>query len=546
MSNSRNLADLLDANGDVKATSLDNTSLGGLTDATTTATSNLGLGTGAVDAITTGDYNVGVGDNALTANTTGGKNTASGYQSLYSNTTGYYNTANGYQALYSNTTASSNTAVGYASLVANTTGGKNVAVGSSALYLNTTGANNTASGWNALYANTTGANNTATGYEALKSGQSYTAGTFTVGVTFVIAVVGTTDFTLIGASANTVGISFVSTGLGTGTGTATSRNTGSDNTANGWKALSSNTTGTNNTAVGRTSLYNNTTARYNSGFGQHSLYTNSTGEGNVALGREALYGLTSGSDNTAAGHRAGDNITTGGNNIIIGANVDAPSSTASNQLNIGNTIYGNTSTGSVGINTTSANTKLQVSGSGANNLSSYFCVEGNYPVVYFRDTEVNQASFAQYNDGSNFYIRSVPYANRNDANPTLSMQTGVYLSANSGSWGSTSDENLKTNLVPIENGLAKVNTLRSVIGEFIDDAESKRAPFLIAQDVQAVLPEAVETIVQKFTNENDEEDTSSHLGLQYTAVIPLLVAAIKELTAKNDALEARLIALENA
>jgi hypothetical protein len=215
-------------------------------------------------------------------------------------------------------------------------------------------------------------------------------------------------------------------------------------------------------------------------------------------------------------------------------------------LNIGNTIYGNTNTGSVGINTTSANTKLQVSGSGANNLSSYFCVEGNYPVVYFRDTEVNQASFAQYNDGSNFYIRSVPYANRNDANPTLSMQTGVYLSANSGSWGSTSDENLKTNLVPIENGLAKVNTLRSVIGEFIDDAESKRAPFLIAQDVQAVLPEAVETIVQKFTNENDEEDTSSHLGLQYTAVIPLLVAAIKELTAKNDALEARLIALENA
>jgi hypothetical protein len=33
---------------------------------TTTATSNLGLGTGAVDSITTGGYNVGVGDSALT------------------------------------------------------------------------------------------------------------------------------------------------------------------------------------------------------------------------------------------------------------------------------------------------------------------------------------------------------------------------------------------------------------------------------------------------------------------------------------------------
>jgi len=36
---------------------------------TTTATSNIGLGTSAVDSITTGDYNVGVGDDALTATT---------------------------------------------------------------------------------------------------------------------------------------------------------------------------------------------------------------------------------------------------------------------------------------------------------------------------------------------------------------------------------------------------------------------------------------------------------------------------------------------
>ena len=209
------------------------------------------------------------------------------------------------------------------------------------------------------------------------------------------------------------------------------------------------------------------------------------------------------------------------------------------------------SDGKVGINTTSANTRLQVSGNSANQLATYFCVEGTYPVVYYRDTESGQSSFATYCDGGNFYVRSVPYANRNDANPSSSFQTGVYLSSNSGSWGSTSDENLKTNLVPIENGLAKVNTLRSVIGEFIDDAESKRSPFLIAQDVQAVLPEAVETVVQKVTDENGEEGSSSHLGLQYTAVIPLLVAAIKELSAKNDALEtqnatfaARLTALE--
>ena len=166
MSNSRNLADLLDANGDVKATSLDNTSLGGLTDATTTATSNLGLGTGAVDSITTGDYNVGVGDSALTAATSCSSNTAVGHITLENNTTGENNTAIGYAALRLNTTAHYNSAFGMEALRFNTTGANNTANGYQALYSNTTGAYNTVIGRTALYSNTTGANNTALGYAA--------------------------------------------------------------------------------------------------------------------------------------------------------------------------------------------------------------------------------------------------------------------------------------------------------------------------------------------------------------------------------------------
>jgi hypothetical protein len=48
-----------------------------------------------------------------------------------------------------------------------------------------------------------------------------TAGSFVTGVLYFIASIGTTDFTLIGASSNTVGESFTATGAGTGTGTAT-------------------------------------------------------------------------------------------------------------------------------------------------------------------------------------------------------------------------------------------------------------------------------------------------------------------------------------
>lgn len=47
------------------------------------------------------------------------------------------------------------------------------------------------------------------------------AGSFVVGTTYTIVSVGTTDYTLIGAAANTVGIGFVATGVGSGTGTAT-------------------------------------------------------------------------------------------------------------------------------------------------------------------------------------------------------------------------------------------------------------------------------------------------------------------------------------
>jgi hypothetical protein len=50
-----------------------------------------------------------------------------------------------------------------------------------------------------------------------------TAGSFVIGNIYTIVAVGTTNFTLIGASANTVGVVFTATGAGSGTGTA--RNT---------------------------------------------------------------------------------------------------------------------------------------------------------------------------------------------------------------------------------------------------------------------------------------------------------------------------------
>jgi hypothetical protein len=110
--------------------------------------------------------------------------------------------------------------------------------------------------------------------------------------------------------------------------------------------------------------------------------------------------------------------------------------------------------------------------------------------------------------------------------------TGVYLTSGATSWAALSDETTKDIIEPITNATNKVATLRAVIGKYKTDEEGTRRAFLIAQDVQAVLPEAV--------NENQD----GKLGLQYTDVIPLLVAAIKEQQTIINDLKARVEALE--
>jgi hypothetical protein len=56
------------------------------------------------------------------------------------------------------------------------------------------------------------------------AGSTVNAGSFVVGRAYTIAVAGTTSFTAIGAANNTVGTSFVATGVGSGTGSATANN----------------------------------------------------------------------------------------------------------------------------------------------------------------------------------------------------------------------------------------------------------------------------------------------------------------------------------
>ena len=147
-------------------------------------------------------------------------------------------------------------------------------------------------------------------------------------------------------------------------------------------------------------------------------------------------------------------------------------------------------------------------------------------------------------NGNDFYIQGA-------TSLTTALTGGVYLNDRGTSWTSASDERQKTIIEPITDAITKVCQLRTVIGRYNYEPEGKRHPFLIAQDVQAVLPEAVSVA--------DKQSEEQYLGVSYTDTIPLLVAAIKEqqalivslqdtvtaLTTRTSALEERLAALEN-
>ena len=104
--------------------------------------------------------------------------------------------------------------------------------------------------------------------------------------------------------------------------------------------------------------------------------------------------------------------------------------------------------------------------------------------------------------------------------------TGAITSANSIT--AYSDSRIKDNIVVIDDALTKVSKLKGVTYNRIDvDDKDKRYVGLIAQDVQAVMPEAVNI-------NNDEINT---LSVDYQGLVGLLVESIKELKLELDVLK---------
>ena len=448
-----------------------------VTFAASTSTQGITVGRGG-GAVST---NTAVGASALAANTTGGGNQAFGVSAGAALTTGNNNTALGRLALATATTPDQNTAVGYASLYLTTTGQFNTAVGGGALQNNTTASYSTAVGYQALYTNT-GERNTALGSFALY--------------------------------ANTTGTRNAATSYAALNGNTT----GSYNTASGYEALASNTTASYNTALGYQAGYSQTTTGYGTFLGQTAGYA-TTGISNTFVGQQAGALVTSGAKNTIVGrydgNQGGLDIRTSSNKVVLSDGDGVPV-----------IVYGAYPVSPTAYLTNSAYTTIGVGGTGSTGTGALFlngeATSGWGPVMI----GVANGTYV-WQTGSNSWIKGG--TTYNTYTVMAGASGGVNLTSGATSWASASDERLKNVTGAYTNALADIAQIQAVKFTWKSDEEAKPCVGVIAQSVQPVVPEAIETI------RVSKDDETDYLSVKYTELIPLLIASIQELKAEFDA-----------
>jgi hypothetical protein len=304
---------------------------------------------------------------------------------------------------------------------------------------------------------------------------------------------GTIDATAIGATTPATGAfttlsassTLAVTGAGSIQGLTVGRGAGniSTNTAVGGNALAANTSGCSNTATGFCALQANTTGVNNTASGESALRCNTTGNSNTAVGRLALQANTTGSSNIASGGSALRCNTTGVNNTASGESALRSNTTGANNIGIG------TNAGRTG---------------------------GTPQGIVNITTESNRIVMG------------------NDDHTCAQIKIA---------WTATSDCRDKTCFKEVPHGLDFVRALKPTEYQFKTGGrdsiytDGKRRYGFLAQDVLPL--EGENPVIISAENPDKLQYTEAHL-------IPVLVKAIQELTLKNEALEARLEALENA
>ena len=375
---------------------------------------------------------------------------------------------------------------------------------------------NTAVGDSALAANSaTGYDNSGFGYFALKN-----------------VTTGTSNFA---AGVNAL-LTNISGGYNVAVGNNTLKvNTASYNTAVGESSLFSNTSGNYTTAIGYQALYSQNTASNNVSVGYQCGYSTNTGANNAFLGYQAGYGTTSGYQCTALGAFALKANVTNANCVSVG-HESLLLSTANSNTAIGqssgsaittgynHTIIGRYTGNQGGLDIRTANNHIVLS-DGDGNPTGYFDSSGYFYLG------INNRGIRIPSTGGITYINAVT-SNSQFQLSYNSASAGVSLASGATSFGTFSDERLKTVTGTYTNALADIAQIQPVKFTWKSDEENKPQVGVLAQSVQNVVPEAIDKATHSL------KDDTEYLQVRYTELIPLMIASIQELKAEFDAYKA--------
>ena len=361
------------------------------------------------------------------------------------------------------------------------------AVGSGAGAVNT-GVNNVFVGFEAGNDNNSGTDNTALGYQALDANTTSSCN----------VAIGSNALSAITTAGNNVAVGFNALCATTndqntavGSGAMATNSSGSGNTAVGFCTLQANTTGYQNSAFGCRALGANTTGLLNNAFGSGALRNNETANANNAFGDVVLFCNTTGTANNGMGREAMERNTTGSWNVGIGQEVARFNTTGNYNVAVGAwALHSNTcGCNNIGIGTTAGVTGLSPAG------------------IVNITTECNRIVFG------------------NDLHTCAQIKIA---------WTATSDCRDKTCFAPIALGLDFVRALKPTEYQFKQGGrdstatDGKRRYGFLAQEM---LPLEGDSPVIISADDPDK--------LQYTEahLIPVLVKAIQELTARVEQLE---------